>query len=88
MSRSTSPLFRQLRTNDHLGMGEAARSKASEALEPRTRTADRVAKSICPVWEELELDRAMDMIADRLIAARDDPKYVVAPQRARMAARR
>jgi formate dehydrogenase major subunit len=113
-------------------MGEAARSPASERMAPRTRSADRVAKSICPYcavgcgqrvyvkdekviqiegdpdspisrgrlcpkgsasralhehpareykvkyrpphgteWEELDLDTAMDMIADRLIAARD-----------------
>jgi formate dehydrogenase major subunit len=132
MSRSRPALLRQLRTNDRLGLGEAARSGASERLEPRTRSADRVAKSICPYcavgcgqrvyvkdekviqiegdpespisrgrlcpkgsasrqlhehpsreyavkyrrpyateWEELDLDTAMDMIADRLIAARD-----------------
>ena len=113
-------------------MGEAARSPASERMAPRTRSADRVAKSICPYcavgcgqrvyvkdekviqiegdpdspisrgrlcpkgaasralhehprreykvkyrrphgteWEDLDLDTAMDMIADRLIAARD-----------------
>jgi formate dehydrogenase major subunit len=132
MSRPTPALLRQLRTKDRLGLGEAARSQASERLEPRTRSADRVAKSICPYcavgcgqrvyvkdekviqiegdpdspisrgrlcpkgsasrqlhehpareykvkyrpphateWEELDLDTAMDMIADRLIAARD-----------------
>ena len=132
MPRSTLALLRQLGTKDHLGLGEAARSKASEELEPRTRTADRMVKSICPYcavgcgqrvyvkdekviqiegdpdspisrgrlcpkgsasrqlhehpgreyrvkyrrahgteWEELDLDTAMDMIADRLIAARD-----------------
>ncbi len=132
MARSAPALLRQLLTDDHLGLGEAARSKRSEHLEPRTRSADRVAKSICPYcavgcgqrvyvkdekviqiegdpdspisrgrlcpkgsasralhehpareyavkyraphateWEELDLDTAMDMIADRLIAARD-----------------
>jgi formate dehydrogenase major subunit len=132
MPRPTLALLRQLRTKDHLGLAEAARSGASEELAPRTRTADRVAKSICPYcavgcgqrvyvkdekviqiegdpdspisrgrlcpkgsasrqlhehpareyrvkyrrphgteWEELDLDTAMDMIADRLIAARD-----------------
>jgi formate dehydrogenase major subunit len=132
MARSAPALLRQLLTDDHLGLGEAARSQGSERLEPRTRSADRVAKSICPYcavgcgqrvyvkaekviqiegdpdspisrgrlcpkgsasrslhehpareyrvkyrpphateWEELELDTAMDMIADRLIAARD-----------------
>jgi formate dehydrogenase major subunit len=130
--RSTLALLRQLRTKDHLALGEAARSGGSEALRPRTHDADRVAKSICPYcavgcgqkvyvkdekviqiegdpdspisrgrlcpkgaasrqlhehpnreyrvkyrrphgteWEELDLATAMDMIADRLIAARE-----------------
>ena len=132
MSRSRFALLRQLRTKDRLALAEAARSRGSEELEPRTRSADRVAKSICPycavgcgqrvyvkdekviqiegdpdspisrgrlcpkgsasrqlhehprreykvkyrrphatAWEELDLDTAMDMIADRLIAARE-----------------
>ena len=132
MPRPTLALLRQLRTKDRLALREAARSGRSEALAPRTRDADRVAKSICPYcavgcgqrvyvkdekviqiegdpdspisrgrlcpkgsasralhehpareykvkyrpprgteWEELDLDTAMDMIADRLIAARD-----------------
>jgi formate dehydrogenase major subunit len=129
--RPTLALLRQLRTKDRLALREAARSGGSEALAPRTRDADRAAKSICPycavgcgqrvyvkdekviqiegdpdspisrgrlcpkgaasrqlhehprreykvkyrrphgtAWEELDLDTAMDMIADRLIAAR------------------
>ena len=48
MSRSTPALLRQLLSRDRLGLGEAARSGASERLEPRTRSADRVVKSICP----------------------------------------
>jgi formate dehydrogenase major subunit len=129
--RPTLALLRQLRTKDRLALREAARSGRSETLAPRTRDADRVAKSICPYcavgcgqrvyvkdekviqiegdpdspisrgrlcpkgaasrqlhehprreykvkyrrphgtdWEELELDTAMEMIADRLIAAR------------------
>jgi len=124
------PLLRQLR-GDPLGRGPAARSRRSEALRPRTASADRVADSICPYcavgcgqkvyvkdeqviqiegdrdspisrgrlcpkgtasrslvtsptrvttvkyrrphgteWEDLALDRAMDMIADRVIATR------------------
>jgi formate dehydrogenase major subunit len=124
------PLVRQLR-GDHLALGRAARSERSEKLQPRTASADRVAKSICPYcavgcgqrvyvkdekviqiegdpdspisrgrlcprgsaslslvnnprrelkvkyrrpggteWEELGLDAAMDMIADRLIETR------------------
>ena len=40
------PLLRQLR--DPLGLGRAARSRRSAGLTPRTRTADRVVRSICP----------------------------------------
>jgi formate dehydrogenase major subunit len=129
--RPTLALLRQLRTKDRLALREAARSGGSEALAPRTRSADRVAKSICPYcavgcgqrvyvkderviqiegdhdspisrgrlcpkgsaslqlhaspgreykvkyrrphgteWEELDLDTAMDMIADRVIKTR------------------
>jgi formate dehydrogenase major subunit len=124
------PALRQL-SGDHLGLGRAVQSTRSASLTPRTLTADRVAKSICPycavgcgqriyvrdgrisqiegdpdspisrgrlcpkgaatkqlvtgpgrehrvkyrrpygiAWEELALDRAMDMIADRLIETR------------------
>ena len=123
------PIVRQLR--DPLGLGRAARSRRSERLEPRTKTADKVVRSICPYcavgcgqkvfvkdeqvvqiegdpdspisrgrlcpkgaasegyvnsplretrvkyrrpggtgWEHLDLDTAMDMIADRVIATR------------------
>jgi formate dehydrogenase major subunit len=41
------PALGQLR-GDPLGLGRAARSRRSERLEPRTRTADRVVGSICP----------------------------------------
>ena len=124
------PALDQLR-GDPLGLGRAARSRRSERLEPRTRTADRVVGSICPYcavgcaqrvyvkdekvvqiegdpaspisrgrlcpkgaaskqlvtssgrettvryrrphateWEDLDLDTAMEMIADRLIETR------------------
>jgi formate dehydrogenase major subunit len=46
-SRLTPPLVRQLR-DDPLGLSRAARSARSEALQPRTATADRVARSVCP----------------------------------------
>src|SRR5207249_11777873 len=116
---------------DPLGLGSAAKSRRSERLEPRTKTADRVVNSVCPYcavgcgqkvyvkdervvqiegdpdspisrgrlcpkgsaskglvtgplreykvkyrrphgteWESLDLDTAMDMIADRIIATR------------------
>jgi formate dehydrogenase major subunit len=125
------PLLRQLR-DDRLGLGRAARSQHSESLTPRTATADRVVRSICPYcavgcgqkvyvkdervvqiegdpdspisrgrlcpkgaaseqlvnsparetkvkyrrpfateWEELDLETAMDMIADRAIETRE-----------------
>ena len=124
-------LLRQLLTRDHLGLGDAARSGASERMEPRTRSADRMVRSICPYcavgcgqrvyvkdekviqiegdpdspisrgrlcpkgsasrqlhehprreyrvryrrphgteWEDLDLDTAMDMIADRVLETR------------------
>jgi formate dehydrogenase major subunit len=124
------PLLRQLR-EDPLGLGRAARSKRTDALQPRTKTADRVVQSICPYcavgcgqkvyvsdekvvqiegdpdspisrgrlcpkgaaseqlvnspireyevkyrrphgteWESLDLETAMDMIADRVIRTR------------------
>jgi formate dehydrogenase major subunit len=123
------PLVRQLR--DPLGLGRAAQSRKSARLTPRTKTADRVVRSVCPYcavgcgqkvyvkdekvvqiegdpdspisrgrlcpkgaaseqyvnskyretrvkyrrpgatsWEQLDLDTAMDMIADRVIATR------------------
>ena len=48
MARSAPALLRQLLTDDHLGLSTAARSEGSERMEPRTRAADRVARSICP----------------------------------------
>jgi formate dehydrogenase major subunit len=126
------PVIRQLRQGDVLGLGKAAQSPRSAALEPRTATADRLARSVCPYcavgcgqrvyvkdeqviqiegdpdspisrgrlcpkgaaskqlvtgpnrqdkvkyrrphgteWEELDLEVAMDMIADRVLAARE-----------------
>jgi formate dehydrogenase major subunit len=129
------PLLRQITGRDRadrLGLGSSARSPRSAELRPRTETADRVVRSICPYcavgcgqrvfvrdgrviqiegdpdspisrgrlcpkgaasmslvnspvrlrkvryrrpggrqWEDLPLDQAMDMIADRVIATRD-----------------
>jgi formate dehydrogenase major subunit len=125
------PLLRQLRGDDPLALGRAARSPRSERLAPRTATADRVVPSVCPycavgcgqrvyvkderivqiegdpdspisrgrlcpkgsatkqlvtnpgrltkvryrpphgtTWRDLDLDEAMDMIADRVIDTR------------------
>jgi formate dehydrogenase major subunit len=126
------PVLRQLCGKDRLGLGQAAQSGRSAALEPRTVEADRMARSVCPYcavgcgqrvyvkdeqvtqiegdpdspvsrgrlcpkgaasknlvtgpmrqtkvkyrrphgteWEELELEQAMDMIADRVLATRE-----------------
>ena len=125
------PVLRQLRGQDRLGLGQAAQSPRSASLQPRTATADRMVRSICPYcavgcgqrvyvkdeqviqiegdpdspisrgrlcpkgsaskqlvtspgrvtrvryrrpygtdWEDLPLEQAMDMIADRVIATR------------------
>jgi formate dehydrogenase major subunit len=45
--RFVPPFLRQLR-RDPLGLGRAAQSVRSETLVARTRTADRVVRSICP----------------------------------------
>lgn len=125
------PVYRQLTGSDPLGRGKAAESPKSEALVPRTASADRVARSVCPYcavgcgqqvfvkdekvvqiegdphspisrgrlcpkgsaskqlvtgpqreqkvryrapyateWTDLDLGTAMDMVADRVLAAR------------------
>ncbi len=42
------PVYRQLTGPDRLGLGAAAKSGRTERLTPRTATADKVVKSICP----------------------------------------
>jgi formate dehydrogenase major subunit len=42
------PVVRQLTGDDPLGRGTAAQSPRTAALQPRTKTADRVVDSICP----------------------------------------
>jgi len=125
------PVYRQLTGPDSLARGAATQSAHSTSLQPRTATADRVAKSVCPYcavgcaqqvyvkdekvmqiegdpaspisrgrlcpkgsasaqlvtgpqreqkvryrapgateWTELDLHTAMDMVADRVLAAR------------------
>ena len=127
------PVLRQLTDGDLLGRGRSVRSKRTDEVEPRTATADRVARSVCPYcavgcgqkvfvkdekvvqiegdpdspvnrgrlcpkgsasknlvtsplrnttvryrrpfgteWEELDLHTAMNMVADRVVKARND----------------
>ena len=42
------PVLRQLTSGDLLGRGKAVRSRRTDEVEPRTATADRVARSVCP----------------------------------------
>jgi formate dehydrogenase major subunit len=42
------PVVRQIRNGDLTALGDTARSPRTETLLPRTETADRVVKSICP----------------------------------------
>jgi formate dehydrogenase major subunit len=42
------PVYRQFRGGDPSGRREAAKSRRTEELRPRVRTADRVVKSVCP----------------------------------------
>ena len=42
------PVLRQLAGRDLLGRGQAVRSRRTDEIEPRTSTADRVARSVCP----------------------------------------
>jgi formate dehydrogenase major subunit len=125
------PVYRQVTGDDRLARGVATRSPATEQNKPRTRTADKIVKSVCPYcavgcgqnvyvkdhkviqiegdpdspvsrgrlcpkgsatlqlttgdareyrvryrrpfdkeWVDLDLDTAMDMIADRVIESR------------------
>jgi formate dehydrogenase major subunit len=42
------PVVRQLLRRDAAGLGETAASARSRSLQPRTRQADRVVRSVCP----------------------------------------
>ena len=47
-SLSRWPVLEQIRRGDATALGDTARSVRSEELRPRTETADRVVKSVCP----------------------------------------
>ena len=48
MARKSLPILRQLFARDPLGLGDSARSPRTDSLRPRTESADRVVRSICP----------------------------------------
>jgi formate dehydrogenase major subunit len=135
------PVLRQLGARDLAGLGRTSASARSERLEPRTRRADRVARSVCPYcavgcgqlvyvegeritdiegdpdspvsqgclcpkgaatfqlvtgshrekqvlyrrpggtrWEPIPLEKAMDMVAERVRRARDENWEEVEPE--------
>jgi formate dehydrogenase major subunit len=47
-SISRWPFLQQIRHGDLTALGETARSSRSDTLQPRTRNADEVVKSVCP----------------------------------------
>jgi formate dehydrogenase major subunit len=47
-SLSRWPVLEQIRRGDLTALGDTARSPRSEGLRPRTETADRVVRSVCP----------------------------------------
>jgi formate dehydrogenase major subunit len=42
------PIVKQLRARDASALGETAMSPRSDSLQPRTKDADKVVKSVCP----------------------------------------
>ncbi len=104
------PVLRQLAHGDLTGLGPSAYSSRTRQLAPRTASADRVARSVCPYcavgwqgclcpkgaatfqlvtgdqrekkvlyrrpgasrWEELPLEQAMDMVAERVKRTREE----------------
>jgi len=46
--RPVWPVWKQLMKGDFTALGDSAKSPRSEQLAPRTRSADRVVKSVCP----------------------------------------
>jgi formate dehydrogenase major subunit len=44
----TWPAYRQLKAGDPFGRGAAVKSGATASLAPRTKTSDKIVKSVCP----------------------------------------
>lgn len=42
------PVLKQVTTSDQLARGKAVQSKQSGSITPRTKTADKIVKSVCP----------------------------------------
>lgn len=66
------PAYRQLTGNDPLGRGRAAMSPATGELRPRTATADRVVKSVCP-YCAVGCGQQVYVKDDRVVQIEGDP---------------
>ncbi|MFD7896864.1 formate dehydrogenase [Streptomyces sp. NPDC059743] len=66
------PVRRQFTGSDPLGRGRAAMSSRTEALRPRTETADRIVKSICP-YCAVGCGQQVYVKDDRVVQIEGDP---------------
>jgi formate dehydrogenase major subunit len=67
------PLLRQLTNpDDRLGLAASARSPASESLRPRTESAERVVRSVCP-YCAVGCGQRVFVRDDRVIQIEGDP---------------
>ncbi|GGZ07601.1 formate dehydrogenase [Streptomyces nitrosporeus] len=66
------PAYRQLTGADPLGRGHAAMSPATRELRPRTATADRVVKSVCP-YCAVGCGQQVYVKDDRVVQIEGDP---------------
>ncbi|MFE4176558.1 formate dehydrogenase [Streptomyces sp. NPDC056909] len=66
------PVRRQLTGSDPLGRGRAAMSARTEALSPRTATADRIVGSICP-YCAVGCGQQVYVKDDRVVQIEGDP---------------
>jgi formate dehydrogenase major subunit len=66
------PVVRQLTGADRLGRGTAVRSAGADKIAPRTRTADRVVKSICP-YCAVGCGQRVYVKAERVVQIEGDP---------------
>ncbi|MFC6886427.1 formate dehydrogenase [Actinomadura yumaensis] len=66
------PVYRQLTGGDRLGRGAAAESARTAGLRPRTATADRVVKSVCP-YCAVGCGQEVYVKDDRVVQIEGDP---------------
>jgi formate dehydrogenase major subunit len=66
------PVYRQLTGSDPLGRGRSAMSSRTEQLRPRTDSADRVVKSVCP-YCAVGCGQQVYVKDDRVVQIEGDP---------------